>query len=68
VLYKTQGSPFVALLQLYLGEWKEELVDAKGETRDELQGTIKRVRALLADISRADRVREDKGKDGAYTG
>lgn len=59
-------SGFIALLNDCLDEWKNELVDAKTETVIELQGAIKRVRGIIADIKR-DPIKKEF-KDGSYTG
>jgi hypothetical protein len=54
------------LFSLKIEEWKDSLVDAKGETRDELQGAIRRVRGVLFDVNR--KVTRSEYKDGAYKG
>ena len=68
VIYRNEGSPFVKLIEIYISEWKDELVNAKGDTVGELQGAIKRNQALLTEVKRADNEFPDRGKDGAYAG
>jgi hypothetical protein len=61
---------FTSLLECYIDEWKERLVDLKGDERDEMQGAIKRVRGeILSALSRKSasiREKQEKFVDGGY--
>jgi hypothetical protein len=57
---------FTSLLKCYIEEYKESLILAKGERRDELQGLIRGLRDdILADIARPTKERNEF-KTGAY--
>jgi hypothetical protein len=57
-------SAFTELLQVYIDEHKESLVNAKGDEVLKLQGAITELKAILIDIKRD--LPQNNFKNGAY--
>lgn len=56
----------ILLLHEYVEEFKETLIDAKGDDRIELQGAIHKIRGVLIDLKR--NINFKPFKNGAYVG
>jgi hypothetical protein len=54
------------LLNLYINEWKEDLINAEGDNSLKIKGAIIKVRGIIDDIKR-DRQQMDY-RNGAYNG
>jgi len=44
--------PFVRLLEAYVEEWKEEIINVQKDELLSLQGSIRRVRMIIKDLTR----------------
>jgi hypothetical protein len=54
------------LLNLYINEWKEDLVTAEGDNSLKIKGAIVKVRGIIEDIKRDKQ--QMNYKNGAYNG
>lgn len=68
MIYRSQQSPFISLFENCILDWKDELVDARGEEVLRIQGAIARTRDVINEIKRTGKELKDRDKDGAYAG
>jgi hypothetical protein len=59
-------SDFIFLLNEYIEEYKEDLINAKGDDVLFLQGAIQKIRGILTDLKRLTTIKPFK--NGAYIG